>query len=256
MRTLFSSLFFLCLLVAPVHAQYITFDRPGLSLSAAPLGRQAISIEAGIPLVSYSSLEGADVSIYSYSIPVNVRFGMTDAIELRAATSVYNGVSFSGDDADGLDGDGDFGFDFLALGAKFGLPSTSLPFNLSVTPEVWVPLDDEFDTFIGATVAAGSQLESGFTLLGNVGLLGPTDSFGDSFLTRLSFQGGYPLTPQVYGFVETEYTVVQDVDDLALLGLGAAFSVTPTLMLDASLYAGLTDNTDDVRFSLGGSLRF
>ncbi len=238
--------------VSTVQAQFITLDRPGLTLAAETLPQRTASIEFGVT-AAYNSDD--DFSVTSYGVPLTARFGLTNAIELRATTSVYDGVRFGGDLSDVFDNDGELGFDFVSIGAKIGLPGDLTSFRLSVTPEVFVPIDDDFDTALGATVAASTTLQSGFSLLGNLGIFGGTDEFFDSVATRLAAQGGYPLTPQVFGFVEAQYTILQDFDNQALLGLGAAFAVTPQFALDASIYAGLSDTTSDILFSLGGSLR-
>jgi hypothetical protein len=248
MRTL---LLLLALALAPAaHAQFITLDRPGLSLSAQTLPQRSAGVQTGL---TYNIRSDGDATTTTFSVPITARFGLTDRVELRVATPIYSG--FSVDSGPFEASSDDFDLDFLSIGAKIGLDGGQLPFALSITPEVWLPIDGDLDAAIGATLAAGSQLTSGFTLLGNLGVLGPTENFVDGYATRLSAQGGYPLTPSVFGFVETQFAIGDD-RSTSLLGLGAAFSVTPQLMLDVSAYAGLNDTSPDVSLTFGGSFGF
>lgn len=93
------SLFLLLVCIAPLaraqEADLINPDRPGIADGSATVKRGVFQIELGAELDD-------DSGSHTLSTPLLLRYGITDALELRAETAGYGRLSEGGRTVDGL----------------------------------------------------------------------------------------------------------------------------------------------------------
>jgi hypothetical protein len=225
-------------LAAPVAAQdTISTDRPGLGFNPALIAPGVVQVEAGVPAVTTG--EGTEL----YSFPALLRVGVTDRLELRAGTSLYD-----------IDADADadnVGFDTIELSAKVGVldGSDGVP-RLAVIPAVFIPTESG-SASVSVNATAGWSLPSGFGLTTVAGI-GVADDEATFALVGVL---GRSLSDALSAYVEAGMYPGPG-DDAAYAGGGVALLVSPDLQLDAFVDLGLTDAAADVIAGTGVSLRF
>ena len=240
----------------PVQAQ-ISTDRPGLGFSPTVVPRGAFQVEAGLPQatrVDAPEVGGVGASFTSYRVPVALRYGLTEGVELRAATSVYDvsRVSVETPAGSASESQGNAGFDVVELGAKVQL-ATNGPV-VALIPSVQVP------TTGAGSVSAAFRTVAGWTLSERLGLttvLGATvvDADPDVLVVgeavavlAASLADAVSAYGEVGAFPQESATPV-------LAGGGVLVLVSPDVQLDASFGVGVTDEAPDLLFGAGLSFR-
>lgn len=244
------------LLAAPAGAQIAT-DRPGFGFSPQVVDRGTVQVEAGIPQATRTdaSVGPVDASVTRYAFPVQLRYGLSETVELRAGTSVYDVTRLSVDTpvGDGSDSDGDAGFDVVEVGAKVQL-ATNGPI-VALLPSLLVPTTEAGD--LGGAVRA----VAGFALTDRVGLttvLGATVTDTDpdrDVRAEAVAVVSTSLADALSGYAEVA-AFPGDGGTPAYAGGGLLVLLNPDVQLDASLDVGLTDEADDLVFGAGLSFRF
>ena len=241
---------------APAAAQ-ISTDRPGLGFNASVVDRGTFQVEAGLPQATRvdASVGGADASITTFSFPVQLRYGLTDAVELRLGSSLYDVTRLSVDTpvGGGDDSDGDAGLDVVELGAKVQL-ATNGP-TVALIPSVLVPTTEAADLAVAARAVAGWALTDRVGLTTVLGAV-VSDADPDASVTGEAVAVvGTSFTDALSGYAEVGAYPGDDATPV-YAGGGLAFLVTPDLQLDASFDLGLTDEAADLLFGAGASIRF
>ncbi|HEY7472878.1 MAG TPA: transporter [Gemmatimonadota bacterium] len=244
-----------------LHAQAtIATDRPGLAFSSITVPRGALQIEIGTPQIERVDVGGVEAT--TTRIPfLAVRYGVTERIELRAISPIYNHVEID----DGTTKTSESGNGDLELGAKVHLRRGFLDGgsgpDLSLIGSVFLPVGDApftiSDDREGYAVNGVAQAPAGsWTLTGVVGAnylpLGE-----DSHVTSANLVGwvGRSLTSRVSGYVEAGWFPSDADTEPAYAGAGVAFLATPLVQLDAFFDRGLNDDATDWIFGGGVSLR-
>ena len=239
----------LVLLAASASAQ-ISTDRPGLAFSPSVVDRGVFQVEAGLPQATQVDVENAMPSQYSF--PVQLRYGLTDAVELRLSTSVYDvrRVSTGGQ---GSDLDGDVGFGVIELGSKVQL-ATNGP-RVAVLTSVSVPTQESSGLGVAARALAGWTLSN---RLGLTTVLGASvaDSDPDATVTGEAVAlVSAALSEAASVYAEAAAFPGENATPV-FAGAGALLRVTPDVQLDVSFDAGLNNDAPDLLFGFGASVRF
>ena len=245
----------------PASAQ-ISTDRPGLGYSPSVVPRGAVQVEAGLPQAARERDEvralavagPTVVTVSAYSFPVLLRYGLSDAVELRLGSSAYDVVDVAVDPpVDGADRtEGSAGLDLIEVGAKVQL-ATNGPV-VAVLPSVRVPTVEYLDWGLDARTVAGWTLTD---RLGLTTVLGAsyTDDDPDGRLSAeavasvgLSLADAVSVYGEVAAYPQRGATPV-------LAGGGLLVLVSPRVQLDASFDLGVTDRAPDLLFGAGASVR-
>lgn len=242
------------LLALPASAQ-INADRPGLGASPFVVGQGTIQVEAGTPEVVRNeySVGAASGSATTFSFPVLLRYGLTETIEARVGTSVYDALRVSNDVTDDSETEGNAGFDAIEVGASIQL-ATNGPV-VAVLPSVLIPTTDAGDLAGAARVAAGWTLTDVLDLTTTLGAV-VRDAEPDLTVTGEAVAELHAALADAVG-VFAEFAAYPS-DDLTPLygGGGVTFLVTPDVQFDASFDVGLNDDAADLLFGAGISARF
>ena len=221
---------------APAGAQ-ISTDQPGLGFSPAVVGAGVFQVEAGTPR---AVLDGDE----AYSVPVAVRFGVTPAVEVRAATSVLDGFNADGESSV------DLGFRSVTVGAKVAVPADAV--ELALIPEVIVPTEDDGDVVFQVNVPAGFSVgDLGLTLVPGLVTGGGTTQLNAVAVVSRSLGG------TLSGYAEAGAFPLVDGDGgtPVYVGAGLAALLNPDTQVDAFFDAGLTDAAPDLVVGVGVSFR-
>ena len=232
-------------LVSVSASAQIATDRPGLGFSPAVVDRGVVQVETGLPQATASG--GV---VQALSLPVALRYGLTDAVELRLGTSVYDLARRPADGGFTLDGGG--GFDVLEVGAKVQLVPDDVP--LALIASVFVPTTDGGDLEGAVRSVAGFALTDRLSL---TAVLGATVSDAEPDLEVAAEAIGVlaaSLAGPVSAYVEAGAFPDGDATPI-LAGAGLLVLVSPDVQLDASFDVGLTESADDVLFGVGASVR-
>ena len=252
MVRLLPALVLLAVLAAPASGQ-ITTDRPGFGFSPSVVDRGTFQVEAGLPQATRAdrSLAGRDATLTVYSFPIQLRYGVTDAVEFRLGSSVYDVVRLSVD-GDG-DSDGNAGLDVVEVGAKIQL-ATNGP-TVAIIPSVLVPTTEAGDLAGTFRAVAGWALSDQFSLTTVLGAL-VTDADPDAQVTGEAVAVvGTALTSALSAYAEVD-AFPGDNATPVLAGGGLTVLVSPDVQLDASFDLGLNDDAPDLLFGAGASVRF
>lgn len=247
MRSRLAPLFAFLLLFAtlPAAAQ-ISTDRPGLGFAPSTVDRGIFQVELGIPDATANSISEADFQTFSF--PVALRFGITDQIEARLATSVLE--ILRSDVGRSSDTDVQEGFNALSVGAKIAvLDGSGGGPPLALIPAVVIPTEE-------GSVTLRADAVAGFALTDALGL---TTVAGLS-LTDGNVQGalagvlGTGFTDVVSGYAEVG-AYPSEFGTPAYVGAGVLVLVSPDAQIDLAFDYGLTDDASDWLFGLGFSFR-
>lgn len=180
---------------APAQAQEaLAPDRPGLGLGTAVVGPGALYAEVGLPSGSQERFRAYRIEHYTF--PVLLRLGLTPAVEVRAATNLFNITRSTINRHSRSDG----GFDLasLELGAKLRLAEGAAGGPaLALVPSVVVPLEGGAAT-LSLNAAAGLGLPGGWGLGATTGAAYTDGDVSGAVIGSL----GRGLTAAVAGFVE------------------------------------------------------
>ncbi len=242
-------------LAPTVRAQdTISADRPGITLSPTVVPPGTFQIEAGIP--QYTAMRGNGVDAELWSLPVQLRYGLTPSVELRLAGSPWNRLhdDVSGDDVDGASD--------VELGTKIVLSDGESGPKLAAILGVRLPVGSEDFTAHqpGYTfnLAASMAFDPSNTLTGLAGI--SRIPVGDENATTGAL--GLALT---HSFTDAPFSAyieagwfpnIDNSVDTAVAGTGATYLVTNDLQLDAFGDFGLNEDTPDATIGLGISWRW
>lgn len=252
MRRLVLLLALLCTL--PASAQ-ISADRPGLGFSPLVVGQGTFQVEAGTPQAVRNefSFGGAEATSTLFSFPVLVRYGLTETIEARVGTSVYDIARLSNNVTDTSESEGDAGFDVVEVGAKVQL-ATNGPL-IALLPSVSIPTTEAGDLSGAARVVAGWALTDVLDLTTTLGAV-VQDADPDYQVTGEAVAAFSASLAQAVG-AYAEIAAFPSDDATPLYGGGGlTFLVSPDVQLDASFDVGLNDEAADLLFGAGISARF
>ncbi|MEM0963525.1 MAG: transporter [Bacteroidota bacterium] len=253
------SLVLVFVLLASSASAQIATDRPGFGFSPLVVDRGTVQVEAGLPQASRLNFVSLDVGIggsaTTYSFPVLLRYGVTDAVEIRLGSSVYDviDVSVAPPNTDFGSSNGNPGLDVIEVGAKIQL-ATNGPI-IALLPSVLIPTTEAND--IGAAVRA----IAGWSLSPTVGLttiLGATYANGepDAIIVGEAVAVlGTSLTDALSVYAELAAFTSENATPV-FGGGGLTFLVTPDVQLDASFDLGLTDEAENLLLGAGASIRF
>ncbi len=234
-------------------------DRPGFLFSSLTVGRGVVETEWGIPAVTVNAAAG--VSTRLASLFGLVRYGVTDAFELRLDSPVYNEarVTVGGRSAT------EHGLGDLEIGAKWHLlDNHGAQPSFALIPSVVVPTGATGFTadhpIYQLNAMAEWNLASGWGIgaLAGYGLNGASggDRYGQG---TFGVSLGRSLPSQkwsAYGEAVYVATNLSGASDSSFLGGGVKYLISNDVQLDLSFDRGLTSDSPDWLFGFGISARF
>jgi hypothetical protein len=226
------------------------FDRPGIAFSTSTLPAGSFALEQGIPDLQRSSRNEDDATIYS--VDARLRAGITDSVEVQAATSLFNeSKSHESGRTETADGQGDASF-----AVKVALPSSQQRFSWAALGAV--TLANGANRFTNGSTAYDLGMTLGYqidedvaaALYVNVNRLDGSTSFDVS--PNLNFT----VSQSFAAFVEAGATYADRGPDTAVAGGGFTLMVTPVVQLDLSADFGLTSDSPKIQAGFGVSVFF
>jgi hypothetical protein len=232
----------------------ISTDRPGITLSPAVVGQGVFQIEAGVPQITTSHGHGTDADLLS--LPVQLRFGLSPAVELRLGGTVWNRLA---DDASGEDAEGTGD---VELGTKVALTGNDADVRTAAIFGLRLPVgDDDFSNHqagYSASLAASMSLDSSDFLTAILGIT-RTPIDGENVVTgSLGLLYGHSFEDTPLGaYVEAGwFPDLESSFDMAVAGAGITYLVNADLQLDAFGDFGLNEDTPDATLGVGVSWRW
>ncbi len=233
----------------------ISTDRPGFLFAPTLVPPEHLQVEAGLPALSVTRDAGDELR--AWSLPVAVRYGLSERVELRATLPTWTDVR----DERGPGVAQDEGFGDVELGAKLALePLAGGP--LALLGSLRLPSgEDGFtsgDPGLSAFLAHGRDLGSAFWLqtLAGVSHL-PADDAPDATAATLAALVSHPLAARWSAYAEgTLFPGLRHVAGQAYLGAGLVWQPLDRLQLDLSADFGLDDDAADVVAAFGISWLF
>jgi hypothetical protein len=239
-------------------------DRPGLLFSSLTVGRGVVMTEWGIPAVTVNAAAGVDARLTSlFGL---VRYGVTDSIELRLDSPLYNQsrVSVGGRTAT------DHGVGDLEVGAKWHLlDNHGAQPSFALIPSVIVPTGGSGFTadhpIYQLNAMAEWNLASGWGIGALAGYLNGSsggDRYGQgTFGVSLGRSLPSPASAaaqkwSAYGEAVYVSTNLSGASDSSFLGGGVKYLASNDVQLDLSFDRGLTADSPDWLFGLGIAVRF
>lgn len=230
-------------------------DRPDAAESSQVVGPSVLQIETS--LLWSQSRDAADSTSRQLNFPTLLRFGLSDAVELRLASDLWNRAWLTQprEDWSGLSDTG--------LGLKWHTWSNER-LSTALLFEVNVPTGDEPFTStqheFSATFALDGDLGSGLGLGTNWGVSRVSDETGEGYFTefRYAVALGGALNQRWSWFLEVFGSAIPEqvpASDEVLLDGGFKFLLSPDMQLDLAASHGLTDSAPDLEVTLGWSYR-
>jgi len=239
----------LLLIPAAAATSPIVTDRPGFLFSSLDVGRGVFQIELGLPAVTLD--EARSASLFALA-----RYGVTDRLELRIDSPVYNQRAGAHST--------ERGFGDLEVGAKWHLADNAgaRP-SLALIPSVTVPVG-ETGFSAGRPVyqlnaMAEWTLANGWGIGALAGYLNGPSGGGRYGQETLGAALGRSLpSPRwsAYGEAVQVITSLSGASDSSFLGGGVKYLISNDSQLDLSFDRGLTSGSPDWLLGLGFSARF
>ncbi len=231
----------------------INADRPGIADSSTTVRRGTVQVEAG---VERDDATADGVAQHALSTPALVRYGLSEAFELRVEGNGFQRVAGS---------EGSSGWAPASIGAKVHLMSEDAPHHrpsLGVIARLFVPSGSgEFRsrTFTGdLRLAADLDLSERWAVNPNIGIrFDDGDGRFTAALAAMTVQ--YNFSPRLNIFVDGGMQAPEQRHGTSsvLLDSGVAWIVGTSTQLDASIGWGAHGETPPrVFWSAGLSLRF
>jgi len=253
-KSLVFSAFIVALSSIATAQETISTDRPGFTFTPwlVPTGR--FQAELGIPSAVITEGSGGDSK--AWNLPLQLRYGLSSALELRLGSPMYTAVSDDVTDTT-TEGWGD-----VEVGAKAALSDAAgwLP-KSALIAGVRLPVgDDDFTSHqagYNLNCVADWDLGGGNLFRGMAGVSrtpsGSDDALTGTFVALL----GRAFSSQCSGYVEL--TALPGFNDVAVdqnyAGAGIAYLVNNDLQLDLSGDFGLDADSADAILALGVSWR-
>lgn len=219
-----------------------TPQRPTLSADTSTTRHGTAELEAGIGVDPHDAT----------TLPTSLKFGIAPETELFWSWTPFQWVRQPGPDARGQ-GDTAVGFrhrfqeevDLLpsaALQLTTKLPTASAHRGLGSGELDWSAAG-----ILTRSVGAGSA-----TAYYELGALGEAGDQGVDFLHSVALAGGYPLVERLSGFLEIAAQVSREQNHESVFStLGVAYPVMDSLVLDAAVITGFTDDAPDFQLVAG-----
>lgn len=228
-----------CACTGLAHADGTSFDRPGIAFSTGTVATGSWAIEQGLPDWQRSEDDGT-VST-QVSAGSNLRYGLTDRVELQFATSLFNQVRVRGGTVrQRYNGIGD-----SSLALKLALPSNAEAFSWAMLARAAFPTGDAGIGADGHGWDLGTSLNWSLTDTGTAGLYVNADRADGVTTWSLSPSYSIAVSDQVGVFMEANADFAQDTPRSLLAGGGITWLVTPRVQLDLSADIGLGRHSHD-----------
>ncbi len=236
----------------------IVTDRPGLLFSSLTVGRGVFQAELGLPAVALNDDGGIDTRFTS--LVGLMRYGVTDAFELRLGGPIYNESRVIA----GAVRSTDRGFGDLEVGVKWHLfDNAGARPSFALIPSVIVPVGEKgFSAeklVYQLNAMAEWTLQNGWGAGALAGYLnGPSggDRYGQETLAVSLGRSLPPPRWSAYGEAVYVITNLSGASDSSFLGGGIKYLVSNDLQLDLSFDRGVTSGSPDWLLGLGLSARF
>jgi hypothetical protein len=239
----------LCACQTSFAEEALVTDRPDFTESTQTVAPGLVQIEAGL---TYT-----DTGLDQFELPEALfRIGLIENLELRIEVPNYTTVDTPGDNVDGFS-DGSIGVKVHLADQNGALPDLGLIASASLPVGKEAFSSDNVDPTL--TLAWAYDLDSGYSIGGNVGVTSSDGGGDDRFLeTAYSFAAGIPLTESWSAYVEYYGLsfLSSDEDSEHYMNGGFTYLVNNNLQLDWRIGFGLTDNSDDLFTGAGLSVRF
>lgn len=245
----FLLIFILLSIPAAAAPSPIATDRPGFLFSSLTAGRGVLQVELGLPAVTLG--EARFTSLFAL-----VRYGVTDGLELRIDSPVYNESAGAHST--------DRGFGDVEVAAKWHLADNAgaRP-SFALIPSVIMPLGQkEFSAgkpVYQLNAIAEWALQNGWGIGALAGYLnGPSGGGRYGQVTLGAALGRSLPSPQwsAYGEAVQVITQLAGASDASFLGGGIKYLVSNDAQLDLSFDRGVTSGSPDWLLGLGFSARF
>ncbi|HEX6790154.1 MAG TPA: transporter [Candidatus Krumholzibacteria bacterium] len=250
---------------SPLHAQEswqlqpllrpLATDRPDRTESPYSVPKGWMQVETD--LVTHGEFKRTDETVTSTSIGAfNLKFGLTNRMDVQMLFTPWVRTHFQGP---GIDDD-ESGTGQAGLRAKFNLAGNDGgDVGAGVMPFVFIPTrgDAIFDAPTwGVLLPVSMAVTDGFAMSS---MLGATRVENEDWWVTGSVSFGTALTERFAAFLEV-YVSRSGLDEDALEDVtgdvGLTFAPSENWQLDAGVYYGLTDPTEDWRVFAGASARF
>ena len=232
----------------------ISADRPGFLFAPTVMSRGRLQFEAGLPTLTLERDPGGEVR--TWSLPVDVRYGLTGKLELRASLPTWNDQH----DDTGSSTVDENGFGDSEIGVKLQLPELSGG-PLALQASLLLPTGE--DPFTAGAVGGSIYLLYGRDLGGSYAfeaMLGatytPVEDGADETAGSIGASVAHPIADDWSGYVEgTVLPGLQNTPGQSYAGTGILWTPSRDSQLDLSTDFGLDDDSADVIASLGVSWR-
>lgn len=232
----------------------ISTDRPGFLFAPTVVPRERLQVETGFPTLTI--VEDAGDEARAWSLPVAVRYGLSETLELRASLPTWTEARIES----GAISDRDEGFGDVELGAKLALaPLAGGPLALQGSVRLPTGAEDFTTDEVGgsAFLLHGRDL-SGFWLqtmagVSHVPIAGSHDQTSGALAALVS----HPLGEGWSAYVEaTALPGLNHAAGQSYLGTALIWTPRDRVQLDLSADFGLDDDSADVIAALGFSWFF
>lgn len=242
-------------LLAPLHGGEdeapLSTDRPGFLFAPTVVPRGRLQVEAGLPTLTLFRDAGDETR--AWSLPVGLRYGLSESFELRASLPTWTDVRAES----GATSDRDEGFGDSEVGAKLALaPLAGGPFALQGSLRLPTGADDfSTDELGGSLFLLHGRDLSGFWLqtMAGVSYL-PIEAAEDQTTGALAALLSHPLGDDLGAYVEaTALPGLNHAAGQSYLGTALIWAPCERVQLDLSVDFGLDDDSSDVIAALGFS---
>jgi hypothetical protein len=233
----------------------ISTDRPGFLFAPTVLPRGRLQFETGLPTLTIARDAGDEVR--TWTLPVDVRYGLAEKLELRASLPTWNDArDDSGPTTVHEDGFGD-----SKVGVKLQLPELSggpLAFQASLSLPTGTG-DFTTDELGGSGyLLHGRDLGDSYWLQAMLGAtVVPIEGAHTQTAGAIAALVSHPIADRWSAYVEgTALPGLQNTPGQSYAGTALLFLAANDMQLDLSADFGLDDDSADVIAALGVSWRF